>query len=148
MLHEISSAGDVQHLAPAAHGEHRHVPGERCFEERELGAVALGADLLRLRMGLGAVRVGIEVAAAGEDDRVEHLQRLLDPVLDGRNEERSSAGLLDRTDVCERNERRRLRPCAPGRLLGVGRDPDHRPHRATIPSNQAVPMPVPKSELS
>jgi hypothetical protein len=58
MLHEISSARDVQHLAPAADGEHRHVPAERGSQERELGVVALGADLVRLGMRLGAVGRG------------------------------------------------------------------------------------------
>ena len=140
MLHEISSAGDVQHLAPAAHGEHRHVPAERGLQERELGIVALGADLVRLRVRLGAVRVGIEVAAAREDDRVEHVERLVDPVLNGRNEQRPSAGPLDGANVRERDERRGLGPAAPRRLLGIRRDPDDRPHPATIPSNQAVPV--------
>ena len=139
MLHEISPAGDVQHLAPAAHGEHRHVPAERGLQERELGAVPHAADLVRLRMRLGAVRLGIEVASAREDDRVEHVERLVDPVLDGWNEQRPSARTLDGVDVRERDERRRLGPAAPRRLLGIRRDPDHRPHPATIPSNQAVP---------
>ena len=138
MLHEISSAGDVQHLAPAAHGKDRHVPGERGLQERQLRAVPLGADLVRLRVRLGAVRLGIEVSTAGEDDRVQHVERLVDPVCDGRDEQRPPTRTLDRANVRERDEGRRLGPCAPGSLFGVGGDPDHRPHNLTIPTNQAV----------
>ena len=138
MLHEISSAGDVQHLAPATHGEDRQVPAERGLQERELSAVPLRADLDRLGMRLGAVRLGIEVSTAREDDPVEHVERLVDRVGDGRDEQRPPAGLLDRANIGERDERRRLRPRAPGSLFGVRRDPDHRSHERKISTNQAV----------
>jgi hypothetical protein len=40
VLDEVAAAGDVQHLAPAADCEHRHVALERALEQRELGVVA------------------------------------------------------------------------------------------------------------
>ena len=47
-------------------------------EERELGAVALGHDPVRLGVRLLAVELRIEVGAAREDQAVERVERLLD----------------------------------------------------------------------
>ena len=129
VLDEVAAAGDVQDLAPAADGQHGHVARERALEERELGAVALGPYAVRLRVRLGAVGVGVEVGAAGEDEPVEGVERLLDALGAGRHEQRPPAGALDRLHVRERDERGRELPDAPARLLRVARDPDDRTHR-------------------
>ena len=129
VLDEVAAAGDVQHLAPAADGQHGHVARERALEERELGAVALGPRPVRLGVRLGAVGLRVEVGAAGEDEPVERVERLLDAFRRRGHEQRPPAGALDRADVRERDERRRQLPDAPAGVLGVARDPDDRTHR-------------------
>ena len=46
--------------------------------------------------GVLAVLRRVEVGAAGEEDSVERVERLLDPVLARRHEQRPAAGRLDR----------------------------------------------------
>ena len=86
VLDEIAAAGDVQHLAPSADGEHRHVAIERSLEQRELGVVPLPRDAERLLVRLLAVELGIEVRAAGEDEPVEPVESLVDRVVGRRHE--------------------------------------------------------------
>jgi hypothetical protein len=129
VLDEVAAPGDVQHLAPAADRQHGHVARERALEEHELRAVALGARPVRRGMRLGAVALRVEVGAAREDEAVESVQGLLDSLRRRRHQQRPPAGLLDRADVRERDERRRQLPDAPAGLFGVARDPDDRTHR-------------------
>ena len=110
VLDEVAAARDVQHLEAAADREHRHVARERGLEQRELAAVALGVRSVRLRMRLGAVLLRIEVVAAGEEQAVERVERLLDAVLARRHEHRAAAGALDRAHVVVR-DRARPRAC-------------------------------------
>jgi len=86
VLHEVAATGDVQHLQAAADGEHRHVARESALEQGELGAVARRPNTLRLGVRLRAVRLGIEVVAAREQQPVEHVERLLHPMLARRYE--------------------------------------------------------------
>ena len=128
MLDEVAAERHVQHLAAAADGEHRHVAFEGRRQQGHLGRVAVQADPVRLRMRLGTVDVRIEVGAAGEDEPVERVERLVDAVVRGWDEERPPAGALDRVQVHGRDQRRRKRPGAPAHLgLGVGGDPDQGP---------------------
>ena len=114
VLHEVAAESDVQYLRASADGQHRHVPLERGLEDSAISARSRPSRTsVRLGMWLGAVVVGIEIGAAGEDDAVEHGQRLLDRVLARRHDERPAAGLLDRANVRERHERRRLDPGPP-----------------------------------
>ena len=86
---------------------------ERRLQQRELAAVALGVRAGRRRMRLGAVLLGLEVVAAGEDQPVERVERLLDPVVVRRHEQRSAARPLDRAHVVVRDERRLERASGP-----------------------------------
>ncbi len=79
VLVEIPAERDVQHLRAPADREHRQVLGERGLQERQLGAVSLGDDAVRLRMRLLAVELRVEIRAAREDQPVERGERLLDP---------------------------------------------------------------------
>ena len=112
VLDEVAAERDVQHLRAAADREHRHVARERGLQQRELGAVALLDDPVRRLVALLAVGGRIEVGAAGEDDPVERVERLLDPVVRGRHEQRAPAGALDGPHVVGRDERRLLLPGA------------------------------------
>jgi len=129
MLDEIAAEGDVDDLAAPADGEHGHVARAGRPRERELGAVALGPHLDDLRMRRLVVALRVEVRAAGEDERVERVERLRDRHLGRRHDHRPAAGALDPTDVGHRHDRR-LRPPerTPARDLGVGGDPDDRSH--------------------
>ena len=130
VLDQVAAERDVQHLRAAADREHRQVARERRGQQRELGAVALGHDPVRLGMRLLAVQLRVEVGAAGEDQPVERVQRLLDAVVGGRHEQRACARALDRAHVVVRHERRRQLPDAEGRGRDVRRDAhdrlDHR----------------------
>ena len=79
-------------------------------------------------MSLGAVQLGVEVAAAGEDHAVERVERLLEPVVGGGTTSGPTTRLLDRANVGQGHERGLLGPHAPADLLRIGRDPDQRSH--------------------
>jgi hypothetical protein len=138
VLHEVAAASYVQHLGPAANGEHGQIPLERGGQQRQLGPVALFADVRRLGMRIGVVELRVHVRAAGEDDPVEHAERLLDGVLAGRDHERPASGTLDSAHVRERHDCRRLDPCTPGHFLGVRRNADDRLHAERLEAAQAA----------
>ncbi len=78
-------------------------------------------------MRLRAVLVGLHVVAAGEDEAVERVEHLLDPVLVRRHEHGPASRPLDGADVVVRDERGLdLPPVPPGRGLDVRRDADQR----------------------
>ena len=113
VLDEIAAAEDVQQLEAAADRERRHVALERAREQRELAGVAVRLGRIGRGVTLGAVVRRIDVDAAGEDDAVEDVQRLVDRVGARRDDERASSGPLDRLDVEERHERGREAPMRP-----------------------------------
>ena len=80
VLNEIAAERDVEHLAAAADGEHRHVALERRFEQRSSARSRSRHDAGRLGVRLLAVELGVEIGAAGEDDPVERVERLVDSV--------------------------------------------------------------------
>ena len=139
MLHEVSSARDIQQLEPAADREGRHVALERGGEERELAGIAARLRRVGLGMGIGAVAGRVDVGPAREDDRVERVERLLDVLLGGRDDDGSPPGALHRVDVRERHERGGQLPHAPARLLRVRGDPDDGSHAASLSTIQSVP---------
>ena len=106
VLDEVAAVGDVQQLRAAADREHGHVARERRLEQRQLGVVALAADAVVSGCGVAAVQLRVEVRAAREDEAVERVERLLDPVGRRRHEQRPAAGALDRAHVVGRDERR------------------------------------------
>src|SRR5918996_1419479 len=127
VLDEIAAQRDVHDLAPATDGEDGHVAGKGRLEEHELGAVAVGADVLRLGVRVGAVAGGIEVGAAREEEAVEGVERLLRPAGARRHEQRPPAGALHGADVVERDERCGTLPHAPAGLLRIRGDSYDRP---------------------
>ena len=139
VLHEVAAAGDVQELEAAADRERRHVALERRLQERQLTRVTTGLRRVGLRVGIGPVARGIDVGAAREHDPVERVERLLDVLLGRRDDERTTSCALDRVDVGERDERGGQVPHAPARVLRVRRDPDDRPHAASVSTIQSVP---------
>ena len=139
VLHEVAAAGDVQELEAAADCERRHVTLERSLQERQLTRVTTRLRGVGLRVGIGPVARGIDVGATREHDPVERVERLLDVLLGRRDDERATTGALDRVDVCERDERGGQVPDAPAGVLRVRRDPDDRPHAASVSTIQSVP---------
>ena len=81
VLDEVAAARDVEELEAAADRERRQVALERRLEEAQLAGVAVRLRRVGLRMPLSAVVSRVDVAAAGEDDPVEHVERLVDAVL-------------------------------------------------------------------
>ena len=84
---------------PAADPEHRHVALQRPPRQRELEAVALGPGAPRLGVRLGAVAGGVDVGAAGEQQRVDPVEQevgVVDRGLVGRQHDRQPAGPLHR----------------------------------------------------
>ena len=106
VLQQRATEGHVHHLHPAADPQDRKVDLECPANERDLGVVALwhGA-LLGLIVRLGAVGRGVDVDAAGKDQRVEpreHLVGFLDQLRIRRDHQREPAGALDRRQVVVR----------------------------------------------
>src|SRR5712691_2845523 len=128
MLLQFAAAGYVQLLDAAADAEHRHVTLQGAREERELGAVALRVDAECLRMGLVAVDLRVEVGAAGEDERVERVERLLDRFLARRHEQRPPSRALDGPHVVGGNQRSLELPVAPAGGRDVRGDADDGSH--------------------
>ena len=126
VLDEVAATEDVQQLEAAADRERRQVALERRLEQAQLAGVAVRLRGIGRRVPVGAVVGRVDVDAAREDDPVEHVERLLDGVLARRHDERAAAGLLDRVDVVERDERGRQLPGAPTRGLRVRGDADDR----------------------
>ena len=85
VLDEVAAEGDVQDLAAAADGEQGHVALECRREQCQLARVPLRADAVRLRVRLGAVALRAEVRATREEQSVESVERLVDPVFGGRD---------------------------------------------------------------
>src|SRR2546429_1965535 len=79
-------------------------------------------------MRVGAVEGWVEVRPAGEQEAVERLERLVDPLAARRHDERAPTGALDCLDVRERDERRGELPLIETRRLGIRGDADDRPH--------------------
>ena len=129
VLNEVAAAHDVQHLGPAADRQHGEVALERRRQQRELAAVACRVRAVRRRIGVGAVRLGGHVVAAREDEPVERVEHLLDPLVVRRHEHGAAARPLDGAHVVVRDERRLEVPVPPRGRLDVRRDPDQRlPH--------------------
>ena len=87
----------------------------------------------------------VDVRAAREEEAVDRVERLVDPLLARRHEQRAPAGRLDRADVRERDHRRRHVPDPPAHArLRVRGDPDHRSSHArrTAPARSEVTTPV------
>ena len=128
MLVQTAAAEDVQHLHPAADPEHRHVAGERCLEQRELGRVALRLGDRLLVDAPAPYRSG-SMSAPPERMRPSMASSVSSTAsAAGGMIRRPAAGALDRLHVRERDERGRKHPGTPAGLLGVRRDSDERPH--------------------
>jgi len=129
VLAQRAAVRDVHQLHPTADPEEREVARERAARERQLERVAVGVDVGRLHVLLGAVAGGVDVDAAREHqpvEQVEHLVRLLDQQPVGREQQRHPAGALDGGDVARGQERGLLVPHAPTRPLVGGADSDDR----------------------
>ena len=129
VLLERAAERHVQQLHPAADPENRHVPLDCSLGDRQLRSVALGHGAVRRGMRVGAVRGGIDVVAAGEDQPVDQLEYLIGVLLEllvGGNHQRKPAGALDRGDVAVRQQRRALIPEAPLRPREARADADDR----------------------
>ena len=97
----------VQHLHAAADAEQRQVALERPVPERELEAVPLRTRSAGLRVRPRAVRAGIDVGAAGEDEAVEEVEQLVGRLgrgVVGREQQRDPAGALHGQRVGARHE--------------------------------------------
>jgi hypothetical protein len=126
VLNEVAAERDVQNLAAATYGENRHVPLKRLAEQLELGLVALWVDPSDLVVGVGAVRVRIDVPTAREDEAVERVERLLEADLGRRDDEWPATCAVDGADVGRRYQDRLDVPRAPSDGLLVRGDPDQR----------------------
>ena len=130
VLGERPAEGDVDQLHAAADAEHRHVAFDRAPGQRQFRAVALGHGVLGHRMALGPVGGGVDVIAPGQDQAVDHVERLIGVVLElgvGRDHQRQSAGPLDRADVADGQQRSAPVPHTP---LGAGQSCAYADHRS------------------
>ena len=97
--------------------------------ERQLEAVALGPGPAGLRVGDRAVRRGVDVGPAGEQqavDAVEQLVRVFGNAIVGRQQQRVGTGALDHGRVRPRHQVHRLLPHSPAHALERGADTDGR----------------------
>src|SRR4029077_7505401 len=110
--------------------EHVDLARERSVQEREVGPVALLMDAERLLMRLLVVQTRVEIGAAGEQQSVQGLERLLHSVFVRWDEQGTAARTLDGADVVDGNERGLELPVAPLRGGDIRRDPDQGPSHA------------------
>ena len=75
VLHERAAERDVQHLDAAAHAERRLIAFDERAAQRDLGVVAPRVERAGLGCGRGAVARRLDVAAAGDDHRVDGVER-------------------------------------------------------------------------
>ena len=130
VLAQRPAAGDVEHLHAAAHAEEGHPALERAARQRELEGVALGQHGRRLGVALGAVALGLDVGAAGEDERVDEVEQrvgVLRRAPTGCEQQRHAAGARDVIEVRAREQRDLVVPgAAPARALERDADTDDR----------------------
>ena len=122
VLLDAAAERDVQHLRPAADGEHRQVALERSLHQRQLEVVALADHPRRLGVRLLAVQLRIEIRAARENQAVEGVERLREPevvLLGRRHEQRYAAGPRHRANVRRRDQGGGQLPLGPRRVRYV-----------------------------
>ena len=128
VLLERAAEGDVDHLHPTARAEHGHVPLAGEQGERDLELVADPQRRIIGGMRLAAVQRRVEVAAARQEqavDQVEQATGIVDVHVDAREEQRCSAGLLDRGDIGVRDGvGGDVDPRSVARGLAIGDDAD------------------------
>ena len=74
MLVQCATRGDVRQLQTPADAENGH-PATTCAgQQRQLPRITIGAGLVGLGVGRGAVESGIDVEAAGEDQPVQTVE--------------------------------------------------------------------------
>jgi hypothetical protein len=127
---------DVHDLHAPADRKHGHLALEGA-PKRAGSAIALREGDRRLGMAVGAVLIGVDVGAAGEDQPVECVKRLLDRRLGRWYDQRPPARLLDRADVRERDQCRRKHPGSERRLLRIRRDSDDGPQERSSTASAA-----------
>ena len=113
VLDQRAAANDIDQLHPAADAQHRDVLRECGPQQRELGRVALGTGVGRLRLGLGAVAGRVEVRAAGQHEPVDDRERLCNTIEDRGKHHRAAAGCHGALDVAKRDQCGRHIPCTP-----------------------------------
>ena len=120
VLDERAAKGDVEDLHAAADAEHRHVELGGAPDEGELEGVALAAPALGLGVGLGAVGGRVHIDAAGDDQAVEAVQKLVGIAHQlglGGDHERQAAGAAHLAHVAGGQDRGVLIPDA---VAGLG----------------------------
>ena len=107
--------------------EHGQVELQRAQRQGDLGVVAVGAGVGRLRVAGVAVGGGIDVRPAGQDEAVEavqHVVRVLGHPRVRRDHQRDRSGRLQRVDVGPREQERLAIPYRPARPLQSGAEAD------------------------
>ena len=103
VLHEIAAERDVQDLhaaADAQHGKPRTL--ERGAHQYELEVVALVAHAVVRLVRVAAVVVGMDVAAAREDEPGDGVERLVHGAEHGRQDDRDATAASHGVDVFAR----------------------------------------------
>ncbi len=133
VLKERTPAHDVQHLHTAADAKHGHRSLDRPPRQRDLRLVALGLRCAALGQWLLAIKPGIDIAAAGQQQAIQPVtdSRHAGAVLERRNQQRRAARPLDGADVrliiaIDGAER-------PRALGGEAGDADQWPHVFVLP---------------
>jgi hypothetical protein len=68
VLVQGAAHGHVQHLDSTANAEQREVTVKRALREPNFGLIAIGQNVVRLRMNLGVTESGrIDICSAGQD---------------------------------------------------------------------------------
>ena len=143
LLDERAAARDVEHLHAPADTQQRQVALERAAGQRELEAVAPRPHPDRLLRARLAVEARADVAAAGDEQAVEQVERLAGR---RRRSRRRRAGSRlrarpgERHRVAPRREVRLRLPDRPARRLERGRDADHGP-----PPARSQPLEAPEA---
>ncbi len=125
VLLQVAAERDVEDLRAAADREQRQIACKRDAHQRELEVVALAHHPDGLRVRRFAVQLRIEIRAAGEDEPVDGIDRLVGSSA-RRHEQRDAARAHDRAHVRRRHECRVEIPRTELGAREVRRDADDR----------------------
>ena len=95
VLVERAAERDVENLDTAAHGERRLIAGDDRSGDRDIGGITAGVDRTELVVMVMSVGRGVDIAPAGDDDRVDRVEQRLDigRIDDGQDEWRAPGAM-------------------------------------------------------
>jgi hypothetical protein len=99
VLDQRAALDDVEYLRAAADAQRRRARVDEPARDGQLQVIALVIDAVVQLVHASGIALRVDVAASGEHERIDHLERLLPVRFAGRDQQRDAAGAADRIDV-------------------------------------------------